>query len=265
MSTTDTSLTSEIAPPALAVVVPVKNETENLKPLISEIADSLRGREPFEIVYVDDGSDDDTPTKLMELTVEFPELKVFRHKTCCGQSAAVASGVRIADAPVIATLDGDGQNDPADIPALLTQFRDFDDPDKILIAGHRTKRKDSWLKRASSRFANSIRAAILKDDTPDTGCGLKVFSRNAFLAMPRFDHMHRYLPALMIRSGGDVISVPVNHRPRERGTSKYGVWNRLWVGIADLLGVMWLIRRGSVPALERLEGKDVRAPKGDAK
>ena len=169
----------------------------------------------------------------------------------------------MADAPVIATLDGDGQNDPADIPTLLDRFREFADPDRILIAGHRTKRKDSWLKKVSSRFANSVRAAILKDDTPDTGCGLKVFSRNAFLAMPRFDHMHRYLPALMIRSGGKVISVPVNHRPRERGTSKYGVWNRLWVGIADLFGVMWLIRRGSVPVLEHLEGKDARALKGE--
>jgi len=255
MSTADTPKTSEMVQPALAVVVPVRNETENLRPLISEIIESLRGQELFEIVYVDDGSDDDTSATLMELAGDYPELKVFRHKICCGQSAAVASGVRMATAPLIATLDGDGQNDPADIPALLIRFREAGDPDGILIAGHRVNRKDSWLKRFSSRFANSIRAAILKDDTPDTGCGLKVFSRAAFLAMPRFDHMHRYLPALMIRSGGTVVSVPVNHRPRKRGTSKYGVWNRLWVGIADLFGVMWLIRRGSVPVIEHLEGQ----------
>ncbi len=256
MNSTNSPEIPEPATPALAVVVPVKNETENLKPLISEIAQSLRGHETFEIVYVDDGSDDDTPTRLVELKSGFPELKVFRHKICCGQSAAVASGVRMATAPVIATLDGDGQNDPADIPALLARFRDETDPDKILVAGHRTNRKDTWIKRFSSRFANAIRRAILKDDTPDTGCGLKVFSRDAFLAMPRFDHMHRYLPALMIRSGGQVVSVPVNHRHRERGTSKYGTLDRLWVGIADLMGVSWLIRRGSVPVVERPESDD---------
>jgi dolichol-phosphate mannosyltransferase len=254
MSTSEPSVNSEAAQPALAVVVPVKNETENLKPLISEIAASLRGHVAFEIVYVDDGSDDDTPQRLQDLTGEFPELRVFRHKVCCGQSAAVSTGVRMACAPVIATLDGDGQNDPADIPALLARFRDADDVDKILIAGHRVNRRDTLVKRLSSRFANSIRRAILKDDTPDTGCGLKIFSRAAFVAMPRFDHMHRYLPALMIRSGGSVVSHPVNHRPRERGTSKYGVWNRLWVGITDLFGVSWLIRRGSVPVVEHLEG-----------
>ncbi len=241
--------------PALAVVVPVKNETENLRPLISEIADCLRGVETFEIIYVDDGSDDDTPTALKKLSAEFPELHVYRHKTCCGQSAAVSSGVKMATAQIIATLDGDGQNVPGDIPALLARFREQPNPDQILVAGHRVNRRDTWIKRFSSKFANSVRASILKDDTPDTGCGLKVFSRDAFLGFPRFDHMHRYLPALMIRSGGHVISHPVNHRPRERGSSKYGVWNRLWVGIADMFGVSWLIRRGSVPEIEPLEGK----------
>jgi len=242
--------------PAIAVVVPVKNETENLRPLITEIAASLRGQETFEIIYVDDGSDDDTPDRLRELSGEFPELKVLRHKDCCGQSAAVSSGIRGAAAPVIATLDGDGQNDPADIPALLARFREVENPDLVMIAGHRTKRKDSWVKRFSSRIANTVRSSLLGDNTPDTGCGLKVFSRNAFLAMPRFDHMHRFLPALMIRSGGEVFSVPVNHRPRERGVSKYGVWNRVWVGIADMCGVMWLNRRGSIPEVEQLKGPD---------
>jgi len=242
--------------PELAVVVPVKNEAENLEPLISEIAGHLRGRVIFEIIYVDDGSDDNTPARLLELTRDYPELKAFRHRLSCGQSAAVVTGIRQATAPIIATLDGDGQNDPADIPALLARFRDHPAPDELLVAGHRTSRQDNWLKRVSSRFANAVRRALLKDNTPDTGCGLKVFGRNAFLAFPPFDHMHRYLPALMIRAGGTVVSVPVNHRPRERGTSKYGVWNRLWVGIADLVGVMWLIRRGSVPDVSRLESPD---------
>ena len=248
--------------PALAVVVPVKNETDNLESLISEIADCLRGRESYEIIYVDDGSDDDTPNTLTELMAVFPELRVFRHRVCCGQSAAVASGVRMATAPIIATLDGDGQNDPADIPALLERFREDPAADKILVAGHRVNRRDTWVKRYSSRFANWVRAGILKDDTPDTGCGLKVFSRAAFLGFPCFDHMHRYLPALMIRSGGKVVSHPVNHRPRQRGTSKYGVWNRLWVGIADLFGVSWLIRRGSVPVIETLGNSGEKSGEG---
>jgi dolichol-phosphate mannosyltransferase len=254
---------STIEPPALSVVVPVKNETENLRPLISEIAGSLRGIEKFEIVYVDDGSDDDTLSVLQTLMTEFPELKVCRHKVSCGQSAAVASGVKRASGTIIATLDGDGQNDPADIPALLARFREETVPDKILVAGHRVNRRDTWVKRFSSRFANSVRGGILKDNTPDTGCGLKVFSRAAFMAFPHFDHMHRYLPALMIRSGGNVVSHPVNHRPRERGTSKYGVWNRLWVGITDLFGVSWLIRRGSVPVVEVLDQASIAANKGN--
>jgi len=254
MSASETS--PDLTNPAVAVVVPVKNETENLRPLITEIVTSLRRDEAFEIIYVDDGSDDDTPNQLRQLCDEFAELKVLRHKVCCGQSAAVSSGIRNASAPIIATLDGDGQNDPADIPALLVRFREADNPDLVLIAGHRTKRRDSWVKRSSSRFANAVRSSLLGDNTPDTGCGLKVFSRNAFLAMPRFDHMHRFLPALMIRQGGQVFSVPVNHRPRERGVSKYGVWNRVWVGIADMIGVMWLNRRGSVPEVEHLKGPD---------
>jgi len=255
MTTTTPANTLETDAPEISVVVPVKNETENLAPLIQEISENLRGTERFEIVYVDDGSDDDTTSQLLALSKQTAELRVFRHQVCCGQSAAVATGVKMAQAPVIATLDGDGQNDPADIAALLSRFRQENDPEKILVAGHRVKRQDSWVKKVSSRFANAIRAAILQDDTPDTGCGLKVFSREAFLAMPKFDHMHRYLPALMIRAGGKVVSLPVNHRPRERGTSKYGVWNRLWVGIYDLFGVRWLIRRGSVPVLDRVKGE----------
>jgi len=242
----------------LSVVVPVKNETENLAPLIGEIAAALRGRERYEIVYVDDGSDDATFDQLVALKGDNPELRVLRHDVCCGQSAAIATGVRAAKGAIIATLDGDGQNDPADISGLLAEFRRSGDPEHTMVAGHRAKRRDNAVRRFSSRLANGIRAGLLDDDTPDTGCGLKVFPRQAFLDMPRFDHMHRFLPALMIRLGGRVLTVPVNHRPRERGTSKYGVWNRLWVGIVDLLGVMWLKRRGSRPVVSEA-GPDGRS------
>lgn len=239
-------------PPALAVVVPVKNEADNVLPLIGEIHAALDGRIAFEVVYIDDGSDDETPAKLREAKARYPRLRVLRHRRSCGQSQAVATGVKAARAPLIATLDGDGQNDPADIPALLDVLNRVlpGDRARMLIAGHRQKRRDTWLRRLSSRLANGVRAGLLGDDTPDTGCGLKLFGRALFLDMPRFNHMHRFLPALTIRAGGRVVSVAVNHRPRERGVSKYGVWNRLWVGIVDLFGVMWLQRRASVPVVE---------------
>ena len=241
--------------PVLAVIVPVKNEADNILPLVGEIDAALSGKHVFEIIYVDDGSDDPTPARLREARARYPALRVVRHKSSCGQSAAVATGVKAARAPVIATLDGDGQNDPADIPALVRRLLD-EAPERrsyLLVAGHRQKRRDDGVRRLSSRIANRVRAAMLKDDTPDTGCGLKVFTREAFLDMPRFDHMHRFLPALMIRRGGKVVSVPVNHRPRERGVSKYGVWNRLWVGIVDLFGVMWLQNRANLPQIESRE------------
>ena len=246
--------TSSISPafPDLAVVVPVKNEADNILPLVGEIYAALDGRTAFEIVYVDDGSDDITPTRLREAQVQFPRLRVVRHRKSCGQSQAVATGVKAARAPYIATLDGDGQNDPADIPALLDRLlaEPAAERDRLLVAGHRQKRQDDSIRLWSSKIANGIRASLLKDHTPDTGCGLKLFTREAFLDMPRFNHMHRFLPALMIRRGGKVVSVRVNHRPRERGVSKYGVWNRLWVGIVDLFGVMWLQARASVPIIE---------------
>jgi dolichol-phosphate mannosyltransferase len=233
--------------------VPVKNEADNILPLVGEIAAALEGQAAYEIVYVDDGSDDATPRRLEDAKAVTPALRVVRHRRSCGQSQAVATGVRLARAPLIATLDGDGQNDPADIPALLRRLlaEPEAERDLLLVAGHRRKRQDDSIRRWSSRIANQVRAALLQDDTPDTGCGLKLFSRAAFLDMPRFDHMHRFLPALMIRRGGRVVSVPVNHRPRQRGTSKYGVWNRLWVGIVDMFGVMWLQARASRPVIER--------------
>jgi dolichol-phosphate mannosyltransferase len=239
-----------IAPPQLAVVVPVHNEAGNIAPLIAEIRQSLDGRYDYEIVYVDDASSDSTAAELAQAASRRnPAVRVITHTLRSGQSAAVWTGVKAARAPVIATLDGDGQNDPADIPKLLGHLDKAGDKTLLLVAGHRARRRDTWVKRLSSRIANGVRARLLGDDTPDTGCGLKVFARAAFLDMPRFDHMHRFLPALMLRRGGAVISVEVNHRARRRGTSNYGVFDRLGVGLVDLLGVMWLLRRGTVPII----------------
>lgn len=235
--------------PEIAVVVPVKNEAENIIPLIDEIEAALTGVARFEVIYVDDGSDDATPSILKAAMAERPYLRVFRHARGCGQSQAVATGVRNARAPFVATLDGDGQNDPADLPRMLAMLAAVPSQDRarLLLAGNRKTRRDDGVRRVSSRVANGVRGFLLKDDTPDSGCGLKLFSRDAFMDLPRFDHMHRFLPALFLRAGGRVETVPVNHRPRQRGTSKYGVWNRLWVGIVDMFGVMWLQRRGNRP------------------
>ncbi len=240
---------SDSIEPDLSVVVPVHNESENINPLIDEIVAALAPDTAFEIVYVDDGSSDGTQGVLRARADKLGNLRVIRHAGCAGQSAAVRTGVKAAMAPLIATLDGDGQNDPADIPRLLAVLNESkkENWNGILIAGHRTERKDTWLKRLSSRIANRVRSRLLSDETPDTGCGLKVFTKEAFLDMPAFDHMHRFLPALMIRRGGRVVSVPVNHRPRSRGLSKYGLFDRLWVGITDLVGVMWLNRRTISP------------------
>ena len=235
----------------LSVVVPVHNENENLRPLIEEIETAVALLTDHEIIYVDDGSTDDTLARLQALKQEFPRLRVLRHQTCCGQSTALRTGIQAAKGPVIATLDGDGQNDPANIPAMLTAWQELkQQSDTALVAGYRRNRKDTGWRKFSSRFANRIRAGLLRDETPDTGCGLKLFDRDLFLAMPYFDHMHRFLPALAQRAGSRVISVEVNHRPRTRGQSKYGTWHRLWVGIWDLLGVMWLQRRAHVPVVE---------------
>ena len=233
-------------PPLISVVVPVRNEAPNIAPLIAEIRAALAAI-PHEILYVDDGSTDETPARLREEAARGP-VRILRHRQGCGQSAAIVTGVRAAAGHWIATLDGDGQNDPADIPALFARAQA--EPGLVLIAGHRTTRRDSATKRLTSRIANTVRATLLGDATPDTGCGLKMFTRAAFLELPAFDHMHRYLPALFIRAGGRVVSVPVNHRPRLRGASKYGTWDRLWVGLVDLLGVIWLQHRWRRPVVE---------------
>jgi dolichol-phosphate mannosyltransferase len=237
--------------PQLSVVVPVFNERDNVAPLVHEITAALRGVADFEIVYVDDHSRDDTLAVLSALKAEVPELRVIHHVSQSGQSTAVRNGVNAARGQWIATLDGDGQNDPADIPKLLAE-RAGAAPEIKLFAGWRVNRQDSGSKRWASKWANAIRARMLRDDTPDTGCGIKLFERAAFLDLPYFDHMHRYLPALMQRAGWKTVSVPVNHRPRSAGVSKYNNLNRALVGIADLRGVAWLIRRAKVTRTEEI-------------
>jgi dolichol-phosphate mannosyltransferase len=238
----------------LSVVVPVRDEEANIAPLINEICSSLDGLLRYEIVYVDDGSSDRTWERLVTLSEKLSQLKIVRHRKSCGQSYAIHTGVKAAQSPLIATLDGDGQNDPADIPRLLEVFNSADSPVGLqLVIGHRRKRQDSWVKRTSARVANKVRGYLLKDRTPDTGCGLKLFPRDTFLGLPFFDHMHRFLPALILRNDGAVLSVEVNHRPRKHGQSHYGVWDRLWVGLVDLLGVMWLQRRSKTADVEEVK------------
>jgi dolichol-phosphate mannosyltransferase len=238
----------------LSVVIPVKNEQDNILPLLGEIYAALEGRYDYEVLYVDDGSNDASPRVLEQGRAQYPRLRVLRHAASCGQSTAVRTGVRAARAGWIATLDGDGQNDPADIPRLMAVIRAPDcAPDLKLIAGWRKKRRDTRLKRISSKIANAVRRGLLRDSTPDTGCGLKLFQRELFLELPYFDHMHRFLPALVLRAGGRVQSIEVHHRPRARGVSKYGLHNRLWVGIVDLFGMAWLQRRARLPVVHEIE------------
>jgi dolichol-phosphate mannosyltransferase len=233
----------------LSVVIPVRDEAANVAPLVAEIRAALDGLLEYEIVYVDDGSEDATAVEVARLQIQAPHLRLVRHTRSYGQSAAIRTGVRAARAAWIATLDGDGQNDPADIPRLWRLARTAPPDPPLLITGCREERQDKWTKRTASQIANRVRRRLLADDTPDTGCGLKLFSRSLFLDLPYFDHMHRFLPALVLREGGIVRSLRVNHRPRRRGVSKYGVFDRLGVGVVDLFGVMWLKRRGVRPDL----------------
>ena len=229
-----------------SVVVPFYNEQDNVAPLLGEITTVMASLGSYEIVAVDDCSSDATRARLLATAVD-PRVRVLSHGRNRGQSAALCSGVDAARGTWVITLDGDGQNDPRDIPRLLREIEGTQPP--LLICGHRQKRRDSGLRLLSSRIANGVRSRMLGDDTPDTGCGLKLIERAAFMKLPRFDHMHRFLPALIRRDGGGIRSVPVSHRARIHGQSKYGVWNRLWVGIVDLFGVMWLKRRAFRAAL----------------
>ena len=235
----------------LSVVVPVCNERDNPAALVKEIVSALRGHVAFEVIYVDDHSADDSPQVLAALRSEFPELRILRHDRQSGQSTAIRTGAKAARGAWIATLDGDGQNDPADINRLLLA-RDAASSQIKLFAGWRVQRQDNASKRWASRWANAIRSRMLHDDTPDTGCGIKLFERAAFLDLPYFDHMHRYLPALMQRAGWDTVSIPVNHRSRSSGVSKYNNLQRGWVGLRDLRGVAWLITRSRLTRVEEL-------------
>jgi len=227
---------------AVSIVVPVRNEAENIAPLIAEIASALDGRWAYEIIYVNDGSTDATAERLAAAMKERANLRQLRHEKSSGQSAAVRSGVRAARGAIVATLDGDGQNNPAFLPDLISAIEKGGA--KVgLVAGQRVGRKDTGFKKLQSRVANTVRSAILKDGTRDTGCGLKAFRRDVFLMMPYFDGLHRFLPALMRREGFEVAHVDVIDRPRHSGVSNYGFFDRLWIGIMDLFGVWWLIRR----------------------
>lgn len=231
----------------VSVVIPMYNEEDNVEILVREVHAVLAQHPDFEIVVVDDGSRDSTLKKLGSLAKDMPQLRPVKHNGNFGQSIGLVSGIQAAKHPWIVTLDGDGQNDPADIPKLIQTAEAVGVGSRILLAGHRVNRKDTKWKKFGSRFANRIRRWFLKDNCPDTGCGIKMFSREAFLLLPHFNHMHRYLPALFKRIGGKVINVPVNHRPRTQGQSKYGNWGRLKVGVVDLFGVAWLIRRIKIP------------------
>jgi dolichol-phosphate mannosyltransferase len=234
--------------PRISVVVPVRNETGNLGPLIGEIETALADLGPFEIVYVNDGSTDGTGAELARLAATRPHLRVVAHRESCGQSAAVRTGVRAARGAIVCTLDGDGQNDPADIPGLLGQLNRSDAPMELaLIQGRRAKRIDSGWKKMGSRLANNVRRSVLKDANSDSGCGMRAFRRDAYMLLPYFDHMHRYLPALMMSEGLRVEEREVGHRARQHGRSNYTNFGRLAVAVSDMRGVMWLRKRRRSP------------------
>jgi dolichol-phosphate mannosyltransferase len=227
--------------PVISVVVPCKNEAQNVAPLVDELEAALSAIGAFEVIYVDDGSTDGMGAEISRLAATRPWLRQIRHERSGGQSASVCTGVRAARADIIATLDGDGENNPAYIPELYKAL--VASPENGIAAGQRTGRKASAFKKFQSRIANGVRGSILKDGTRDSGCGLKCFPKALFLSLPYFDAIHRFLPALVVREGYHVVHVDVVDRTRLSGTSNYTMWNRLWVGILDLGGVWWLIRR----------------------
>lgn len=235
----------------ISVVIPAKNEADNVLPLVDEIVAALVSYNSFEIIYVDDGSTDETASRILDAQSKYPQLvRLIQHSFSVGQSTSVSTGVSKASGNMIVTLDADGQNNPADIPNLLSITSSFDSSSHFCIAGFRKARKDTAWKRFQSRIANKVRASLLKDDTPDTGCGLKVFPRHTFLQLPYFDHMHRYIPALVKRLDGSIKVVEVSHRDRQHGESKYGMWGRLFAGLIDMLGVIWLQKRAKVPQVK---------------
>ena len=243
--------------PELSIVMPIYNEEDNIIPVVEELMNKLDGKIVYELIVVDDGSEDSTTEKLQYMAKAHSRLHIAQHPNNRGKSAALITGVIRANAAWIATMDGDGQNNPSDILNLFAKHSNvLRSRDLCLVAGHRSKRKDTWLKRISSKIANRFRAFLLKDNTPDTACGLKIFSRKEFLQLPMFDNMHRFLPALFKRHGGEVFFVEVEDRSRIHGKSKYNIRNRLWVGIVDLLGVMWLQHRAIPPYHDTLKMED---------
>ena len=234
-----------VSAPEISVLVPVMNECGNIRPLIDEICDSFKGR-AFEIIYIDDGSSDGSGAELLNALQDVAELRVLHHKKRCGQSVAIRTGLLAARAPLIAVLDGDGQNIPSDLP-LLEKALLAARPEKGMVAGVRQGRKDTVAKKIASRMARKIRLWLLNDSHPDSGCGIKIIDREVFLRLPFFNHMHRFMPALVRREGGVVIQAPVRHRARQQGNSKYRILDRLLVGISDIMGVMWLSKRTNHP------------------
>ncbi len=225
----------------ISVVIPVYNEKDNVAQLAMEVDTALKELTGYELVYVDDGSTDDTIKAIEEISLNNGSLKLVKHLSNAGQSTALLSGIRSANSAIICTLDGDGQNDPADIPKVLSLYKEQNSP--TLVAGNRATRNDTFIRKLSSRVANHVRMRLLDDECLDTGCSLKLFDRDTFLKLPHFNHLHRFMPALFKRAGCQIINVPVSHRARHAGISKYGVGNRLFVGIRDLLGVRWLQQR----------------------
>ncbi len=237
----------------VSIVIPAKNEADNIRPLVEEIRSAMTGRFDYELIYVDDGSTDATFATLEALRHEgFTALKVIRHARSVGQSIAIISGAWQASGEWLVVLDADGQNDPADIPGMVEAViaAHQKDPQVWGIIGHRVNRRDDWVKRLSSKVANGFRDLLLNDGIPDTGCGLKAVLRERYLRLPAFNHMHRYIPTLLQSQGGIMLVHAVNHRPRMAGKSNYGVWNRLWVGLVDVLGVWWLKRRAKVVVIQ---------------
>jgi len=237
---------TNLIPPIVSIIIPAKNEVDNIRPLVTEIRSAMDGHFEYELVYVDDGSTDATWDTLLALRAEgYTRLRLLRHEKSSGQSLAILTGARAARGTWVVVLDADGQNDPADIPGMLRALMTAHETDPLTVGiiGHRVNRRDDWVKRMSSKIANGFRNALLQDGVPDVGCGLKALRLDWYLRLPGFNHMHRYIPALVQAQGGRMIVHPVNHRPRVAGVSNYGVWNRLWVGLVDVLGVWWLKRR----------------------
>ncbi|GLS84295.1 glycosyltransferase family 2 protein [Paraferrimonas haliotis] len=239
----------------LSIVIPAKNESGNIKPLIDEIRSACDDGIDYELIYVDDGSTDSTFDELKAIRDDgMANLRVIQHQQSTGQSTAIISGARIARGQWLVVLDADGQNDPADIPGMLASVQNAHEqnPQVVGVIGHRVNRRDDIVKRVSSKVANGFRDMMLRDGIPDTGCGLKAVIRERYMALPYFNHMHRYIPTLIQSQGFEMMVHPVNHRPRMAGTSNYGVWNRLWVGLVDVLGVVWLKRRAKVIKVKQI-------------